>query len=67
MCAGILATSLAIQPGVPLWLALDSIFAADLINQTAFVSALWQAYQQLSPILAGGPADLSQFLSGVDA
>lgn len=52
---------------VPLWLALDSIFAADLINQTAFVSALWQAYQQLSPILSGATADLSQFLSGVDA
>lgn len=52
---------------VPLWLALDSVFAADLITHTAFVSALWQAYQQLSPILAGGPADLSQFLSGVDA
>lgn len=52
---------------VPLWLALDGVFAADLITHTAFVSALWQAYQQLSPILAGGPADLSQFLSGVDA
>ncbi|WP_031569716.1 mannitol dehydrogenase family protein [Rheinheimera texasensis] len=52
---------------VPLWLALDSIFAADLINQTAFVSALWQAYQQLSPFLNGASADLSQFLSGVDA
>ena len=52
---------------VPLWLALDSIFSTDLVTHTAFVSALWQAYQQLSPILAGGPADLSQFLSGVDA
>lgn len=52
---------------VPLWLALDSIFAADLINQTAFVSALWQAYQQLSPILNGASADLSQFIPGVDA
>jgi fructuronate reductase len=52
---------------VPLWLALDSIFAADLINQTAFVSALWQAYQQLSPLLDGATPDLSQFISGVDA
>ncbi|MDZ7871194.1 MAG: mannitol dehydrogenase family protein [Rheinheimera sp.] len=52
---------------VPLWLALDTIFSADLVNQTAFVSALWQAYQQLSPVLAGAKADLSQFLSGVNA
>lgn len=52
---------------VPLWLALDGIFSADLVTNTVFFSALWLAYQQLSPILAGVPADLPLFFSGVDA
>lgn len=52
---------------VPLWLALDGIFSADLVTNTVFISALWLAYQQLSPILAGVPADLPLFFSGVDA
>ncbi len=43
---------------VPLWLALDSVFSTDLLNHSAFVSELWRAYQQLSPLLAGQAPDL---------
>lgn len=48
---------------VALWLALDQVFAADLTRQPAFVSALQQAYQILTPLVpvtGAAPADAAE-------
>jgi len=44
-CSGNASTDVA------LWLALDQVFAAELAGQPAFVSALQQAYQRLTPLV----------------